>query len=63
MACSGTALPFIWKVEFRSLYWTGSLKTVARELGRCVGCAGGQMGEGGTEREAIIHISMDKGIK
>ena len=34
-----------WNV--RSLYRAGSLKAAARELARCSGCAGGQVGQGG----------------
>jgi exonuclease III len=51
-----------WNV--RSLYRRGSLKTVARELGKCkldlVGVQEVRWEKGGTEGQKIIHFSMDR---
>jgi hypothetical protein len=54
-----------WNV--RSLYRSGSLKTVARELGKykldLVGVQEVRSDKGGTERQRIIHSSMEQGLK
>jgi exonuclease III len=53
-----------WNI--RSLYRLGSLKTVARELGKCkldlVGVQEARWEKGGTERQRIIHFSTDRGM-
>jgi exonuclease III len=54
-----------WNV--RSLYRSGSLKTVARELGKykldLEGVQEVRWDKGGTERQRIIHSSMEQGMK
>jgi exonuclease III len=55
-----------WNI--RSLYRSGSFKTVARELGKytldLVGVQEVRWDKGGTERpEEIIHSSMERGMK
>jgi exonuclease III len=53
-----------WNVM--SLYRIGSLKTVARELGKykldLVGVQEVRWEKGGTDRHRIIHFSMDRGM-
>jgi exonuclease III len=53
-----------WNI--RSLYSIGSLKTVARELGKhkldLVGVQEVRSEKGGTEKQRIIHFSMDRGV-
>jgi hypothetical protein len=53
----------MWNV--RSLYRTGSLKTVARELGKCKLDLGGvqevRSEKGALNGQRIIHFSMEKG--
>jgi exonuclease III len=53
-----------WNV--RSLYRIGSLKTVARELGKCkldlVGVQEVRWEKGGTERAEDCTSSMDRGM-
>jgi exonuclease III len=51
-----------WNV--RSLYRTGLLKTVARELGKLdsVGVQEVRWEKGGTDGQRIIHFSMEKGM-
>jgi hypothetical protein len=49
----------------RSLYRIGSFKTAARELGKCkLDLVGVQVRweKGGTERQRIVHFSMDRGM-
>jgi hypothetical protein len=54
-------------MRFGTLYRSGSLKTVARELGKykldLVGVQEVRWVKGGTERQRIIHSSMERGMK
>jgi exonuclease III len=54
-----------WNV--RSLYRSGSLKTVAREFGKykldLLGVQEVRWDKGGTEQQRIIHSSVERGMK